>query len=89
MTKSTNLRSLSAQIIERVIEKGESLSSLLPGAQHKLSAKDSALVQELCFGVIRTLPQLEAIIGKLMERPLTGKQRVLHFLMMVGIYQLI
>lgn len=89
MTKSTNLRSLSAQLIERVIDKGESLSALLPGAQKKLAANDGALVQELCFGVVRTLPQLEAIIGKLMERPLTGKQRVLHYLIMVGLYQLI
>lgn len=89
MTKQTNLRSLSAQLIERVIDKGESLSAILPGAQKKLSDKDGALLQELCFGVLRTLPQLEAVIGKLMARPLTGKQRVLHYLIMVGLYQLL
>lgn len=89
MTKSTNLRSLSAQLIERVIDKGESLSAILPGAQKKLADKDGALLQELCFGVLRTLPQLEALIGKLMARPLTGKQRVLHYLIMVGLYQLL
>ncbi|RPD93322.1 16S rRNA (cytosine(967)-C(5))-methyltransferase RsmB [Candidatus Pantoea deserta] len=89
MTKSTNLRSLSAQLIERVIDKGESLSAILPGAQKKLTDKDGALVQEICFGVLRTLPQLEALIGKLMARPLTGKQRVLHYLIMVGLYQLL
>lgn len=89
MNKSINLRSLSAQLIERVIDKGESLNTVLPHAQKKLSDKDSALVQEICFGVLRTLPQLEALIGKLMERPLTGKQRVLHYLIMVGLYQLL
>lgn len=89
MTKSTNLRSLSAQLIERVVDKGESLNTALPAAQKKLSDKDAALVQEICFGVLRTLPQLEALTGKLMERPLTGKQRTLHFLIMVGIYQLL
>lgn len=89
MNKSTNLRSLSAQLIERVVDKGESLSTVLPTAQKKLSDKDSALVQEICFGVMRTLPQLEALIGKLMERPLKGKQRVLHYLIMVGLYQLL
>ncbi|OQP36289.1 16S rRNA (cytosine(967)-C(5))-methyltransferase RsmB [Pantoea latae] len=89
MTKSTNLRSLSAQLIERVIDKGESLSAILPAAQKKLADKDGALLQELCFGVLRTLPQLEALIGKLMARPLNGKQRVLHYLIMVGLYQLI
>ncbi|ERK05532.1 Ribosomal RNA small subunit methyltransferase B [Pantoea sp. AS-PWVM4] len=89
MKKNTNLRSLAAQLIERVVDKGESLSAILPGAQKNLSDKDGALLQELCFGVMRTLPQLEALIGKLMERPLTGKQRVLHYLIMVGLYQLL
>lgn len=89
MTKSTNLRSLSAQLIERVVDKGESLNTVLPAAQKKITDKDAALVQEICFGVLRTLPQLEALIGKLMERPLTGKQRTLHFLIMVGLYQLL
>lgn len=89
MTKSTNLRSLAAQLIERVIDKGESLSAVLPAAQKKVADKDGALLQELCFGVLRTLPQLEAVIGKLMARPLGGKQRVLHYLIMVGIYQLL
>ncbi len=89
MKKATNLRSLAAQLIERVVDKGESLSAILPGAQKTLADKDSALLQELCFGVMRTLPQLEALIGKLMERTLTGKQRVLHYLIMVGLYQLL
>lgn len=89
MKKATNLRSLAAQLIERVVDKGESLSAILPGAQKALADKDGALLQELCFGVMRTLPQLEALIGKLMERPLTGKQRVLHYLIMVGLYQVL
>jgi len=89
MKKATNLRSLAAQLIERVVDKGESLSAILPGAQKTLADKDGALLQELCFGVMRTLPQLEALIGKLMERPLTGKQRVLHYLIMVGLYQVL
>lgn len=89
MKKNTNLRSLAAQLIERVVDKGESLSAILPGAQKTISDKDGALLQELCFGVMRTLPQLEALIGKLMERTLTGKQRVLHYLLMVGLYQLL
>ena len=37
MTKSINLRSLSAQLIERVVDKGESLNTALPAAQKKLS----------------------------------------------------
>ncbi|WP_034917436.1 16S rRNA (cytosine(967)-C(5))-methyltransferase RsmB [Erwinia sp. 9145] len=88
MKKNTNLRSVAAQSIEKVVEQGQSLSNVLPAAQKSLADKDGALLQELCYGVLRTLPQLEWVIGQLMERPLTGKQRSVHFLIMVGLYQL-
>lgn len=89
MKKNTNLRSLAAQAIEQVVEKGQSLSNVLPHLQNKVADKDRALLQELSFGVLRTLPQLEWLIKKLMERPMTGKQRTVHFLLMVGLYQLL
>lgn len=89
MKKSPNIRSLAAQAIEQVVEKGHSLSNVLPALQHKVPEKDKALLQELCFGVLRTLSQLEWFIGKLMSRPMTGKQRTLHYLIMVGLYQLL
>jgi 16S rRNA m(5)C-967 methyltransferase (EC 2.1.1.-) len=88
MKKNTNLRSLAAQTIEQVVEQGQSLSNVLPAMQQKVAEKDRALLQELCFGVLRTLSQLEWLINKLMERPMTGKQRTVHFLIMVGLYQL-
>lgn len=88
MKKNTNLRSVAAQTIEKVVEQGQSLSNVLPAAQKSVGEKDAALLQELCYGVLRTLPQLEWIISKLMSRPMTGKQRTLHFLIMVGLYQL-
>lgn len=50
----------------------------------KVADKDKALLQELCFGVLRTLSQLEWLINKLMSRPMTGKQRTVHYLIMVG-----
>ncbi|WHP31711.1 16S rRNA (cytosine(967)-C(5))-methyltransferase RsmB [Trabulsiella odontotermitis] len=89
MKKNTNLRSLAAQAVEQVVEDGQSLSNVLPPLQQKVSDKDKALLQELCFGVLRTLSQLEWLINKLMSRPMTGKQRTIHYLIMVGFYQLI
>lgn len=89
MKKTINLRSIAAQAIEQVVEQGQSLSNVLPPLQQKVSDKDKALLQELCFGVLRTLPQLEFLLGQLMSRPMTGKQRSLHYLIMVGFYQLI
>ncbi|SFN74261.1 16S rRNA (cytosine967-C5)-methyltransferase [Izhakiella capsodis] len=89
MKKQNNVRSLAAVALERVVEKGESLSTILPVMQKPLNDKDGALLQELCFGVLRMLPRLEALTGQLMERTLKGKLRPLHFLIMVGLYQLI
>ncbi|WP_241570048.1 16S rRNA (cytosine(967)-C(5))-methyltransferase RsmB [Rosenbergiella collisarenosi] len=88
MKNITNLRGIAAQLVEQVIDKGQSLSTILPPAQRKLNDKDRALLQELSFGVIRYLPQLDHIILQLMDKPMKGKQRVIHYLMMVGIYQL-
>ncbi|WP_230353540.1 16S rRNA (cytosine(967)-C(5))-methyltransferase RsmB [Lelliottia sp. WAP21] len=87
--KKQNLRSMAAQAIEQVVEQGQSLSNILPPLQQKVSDKDKALLQELCFGVLRTLPQHEWLISKLMSRPMTGKQRTIHYLIMVGFYQLL
>jgi 16S rRNA (cytosine967-C5)-methyltransferase len=89
MKKNINLRSMAAQAIEQVVEKGQSLSNVLPLLQQKVSDKDKALLQELCFGVLRTLSQMEWLINKLMSRPMTGKQRTIHYLIMVGFYQLL
>lgn len=87
--KKQNLRSMAAKAVEQVIEQGQSLSNILPPLQQKVSDKDKALLQELCFGVLRTLSQLEWLINKLMSRPMTGKQRTVHYLIMVGFYQLL
>lgn len=89
MNKKLNLRSMAAQAVERVVEQGHSLSNVLPPLQQKVSDKDKALLQELCFGVLRTLSQLDWLINKLMSRPMTGKQRTVHYLIMVGFYQLL
>lgn len=89
MKKNINLRSIAAQAIEQVVEQGQSLSNVLPPLQQKVSDKDKALLQELCFGVLRVLPQLEWLINKLMSRPMAGKQRTIHYLIMIGFYQLL
>lgn len=58
MKKQLNLRSLAAQAVEQVLEQGQSLSNVLPSLQQKVSDKDKALLQELCFGVLRTLSRI-------------------------------
>ncbi|MCT8344996.1 16S rRNA (cytosine(967)-C(5))-methyltransferase RsmB [Photorhabdus kleinii] len=88
MKNTYNLRSITAKAINQVLDQGQSLSTVLPKLQQNITDKDKPLLQELSFGVLRVLPQLEWIIGQLMAKPLKGKQRILHYLLMVGIYQL-
>ncbi|UXI01270.1 16S rRNA (cytosine(967)-C(5))-methyltransferase RsmB [Photobacterium sp. TY1-4] len=83
-----NVRAAAAEVIYQVVDQGQSLSSALPAAQQHIRERDQALLQEICYGVLRWLPKLEAITQQLMEKPLKGKQRVFHHLILVGLYQL-
>ncbi|MCX8588705.1 MULTISPECIES: 16S rRNA (cytosine(967)-C(5))-methyltransferase RsmB [unclassified Gilliamella] len=84
-----NIRAVCAQAIFNVLEEGQSLSSALMTLNPKIADKDKALVQEICFGVMRVLPELNFYIHSLMNKVLTGKNRVLHYLLLVGVYQVL
>ncbi|WP_019615270.1 16S rRNA (cytosine(967)-C(5))-methyltransferase RsmB [Psychromonas ossibalaenae] len=84
-----NVRALAAKVLNQVVEQGQSLSQALPAAQQDLNPKDKALLQVLCYGVLRTLPRLDFFCRSLMSKPLKGKQRAMHFLILVGFYQLL
>ncbi|MBU1309744.1 MAG: 16S rRNA (cytosine(967)-C(5))-methyltransferase RsmB [Gammaproteobacteria bacterium] len=86
---SANLRALAARCCYEVVDGGISLSEALPKAQAQTdNTLDKALLQEICFGVLRYLPQLEAVCSQLMSKPLIKQLRPLQFLLYVGIYQL-
>lgn len=92
MKKQTVLlstRAIAAQIILQVLDQGKSLSTLIPDTQHQVKTQDLPLLQEICFGVCRVLPRLELIIKQLVDKPLKGKTRIVHCLLLVGLYQLL
>ena len=84
-----NVRALAAKAIFNVLEKGISLSVALPDQQqHLTNGKDKALLAELCYGVMRQLPQLDKCVSDCLSKPFKAKQRILHQLLLVGCYQL-
>ncbi len=84
-----NVRALAAKAIFNVLEKGVSLSVALPDQQqHLTNGKDKALLAELCYGVMRQLPQLDKCVSDCLSKPFKAKQRILHQLLLVGCYQL-
>ncbi len=85
-----NIRAVAAQTVSAVLDNGESLATALPFAQSRVdSPQDKALLQEICYGIMRELTQLEYYLTALMDKPMKGKQRIVHHLLLVGAYQLL
>ena len=84
-----NIRALAAKAIFAVLEQGISLSVALPKQQQQLqNGKDKALLAELCYGIMRHLPQIDKCVSDCLNKPFKGKQRIVHQLLLVGCYQL-
>jgi len=81
-------RAAAANALFQVLEKGESLSAALPYATDKLSEADKRLTSAISYGVLRILPSLNRLVGAKLDKPLKGKLKVLHYLLLVGAYQL-
>ncbi len=81
-------RAAAARVLGRVLDQGESLATALPTEGARLAPEDRPLVQEICYGVLRLLPRLEGYAKALLERPIKRKERPIHHLLLVGLYQL-
>ena len=83
-------RKIAAQMVLRVLDQGESLNRLLRPQLAKLSdMRQRALAQELTFGTLRWCHRLEAVLNRLLRKPLKKKDRDVHALLLVGLYQLL
>lgn len=81
------VRATAAQALYQVLVRGQSLTAVLE-QPHALEARDRALLHELCFGVLRTLPRLDALLAELLRHPLKARDQDLACLLRVGCYQL-
>jgi len=52
------------------------------------SAREHALLQEICYGVLRWQPRLEALLHALLTRPAKQLDRVVLWLLLTGLYRL-
>ncbi|HET8816771.1 MAG TPA: 16S rRNA (cytosine(967)-C(5))-methyltransferase RsmB [Pseudidiomarina sp.] len=82
-------RAAAALAIQLVLEQGRSLNQALPQVTRNLSPRDKALCQQLCFGVLRQLPELNFLVSQLLDKPLKNKTSIIQWLMLVGTYQLV
>lgn len=83
-----NVRAVAARTLAQVLGEGRSLALALPPALDQVNPRDRGLLQELCYGVCRWQPQLQALLDQLLERPLDRRETVVQALLLIGLYQL-
>ena len=90
MTKPINSRAVASQISWQIIDHGHSLDTALNNyfSDNDLSPQDRGFVQELVYGVCRWYGELDFQAQKLLRSPIRKKDRVIHFVLLTGIYQL-
>ena len=82
-------RAITALILTRIIKDRISLSIVLAENLKGISnKKDSAFIQELCYGVMRWYQQLDFIFHQLIDRNLRKKDTDIKMLLLCGFYQL-
>ncbi len=86
--QSKSPRVMAARIISQVAD-GCSLSDALSEKLAEVSPKERALVQELCYGVLRWWLRLHWIANSLLDRQLKSRDADLEALILIGIYQLL
>jgi len=68
---------------------GQSLDNALARHAEHLSEQNRAFAAELSYGLCRWYRQLHAVIAARLKKPFREKDRDLHFLLMLGAYQLL
>ncbi|MGH8372361.1 MAG: 16S rRNA (cytosine(967)-C(5))-methyltransferase RsmB [Gammaproteobacteria bacterium] len=82
-------RALAAQVLVAVLRDDMHLNSALRRLRPaELAVRDAALIQELCYGVLRFKPRLEFWLTRLLNQPLKPGELDVHTLLLVGLYQL-
>jgi 16S rRNA (cytosine967-C5)-methyltransferase len=79
---------MAACAIDSVRNGGRSLTNALQELDASVEERDRPLAQELCYGVLRTLPRQEILAKILLHKSLKREDHDLEALILVGLYQL-
>ncbi|MFV8818921.1 16S rRNA (cytosine(967)-C(5))-methyltransferase RsmB [Haliea sp. E17] len=84
---ATNPRATAAQVLGQVLA-GRSLNQALPPALARVALADRPLLQQLCYGSLRSAPTLLGLLDQLLDKPLRERDRDVQGLLLCGLYQL-
>ena len=90
MKKKSNSRALAADTAWQIIDRGQSLDAALQHCfdKHPDRQSEYGFIQELVYGVCRWYGELDAVAQTFLQKPIRSKDRVVHFALLVGLYQL-
>ena len=80
-------RATAARLMARLESGGGSLATLLPEASARLGPHDARRVRAWCHELARHHHRLDALLRPLLARPLKAKDRDLHWLLELGLWQ--
>jgi len=82
-------RACAARVLSHVITDGRSLSEALPAAVQAITdVRQRALVQELSYGTLRWYYRLDAMLQRLLKKPLKQRDADVRCVLLLGLYQL-
>jgi 16S rRNA (cytosine967-C5)-methyltransferase len=81
-------RAAAAKVISDVLRHHHSLNNTLKPILSALPDNETSFCQQLCYGVLRWQPQLQAISDQLLSKPLKAKDSDINALLLCGLYQL-
>ncbi len=85
----TSLQIAAAHVLRYVIDQGRSLDQALASQADRIGSDQVGALREMGYGGCRHYGYLNQIISSLLPRPLRQKDRTIHFLLVVGLYQII
>ncbi|MBL1293140.1 MAG: 16S rRNA (cytosine(967)-C(5))-methyltransferase RsmB [Thiotrichales bacterium] len=89
-----NIRLHALNILLQVVQKNHSLDGAIDrylqqhSAESTFADKQVGMLKELCYGVMRWWPSLQALEQRLLDKPLAAKHQDLSILIWLGLYQL-
>jgi ribosomal RNA small subunit methyltransferase RsmB len=85
---AAELHSLYCRTLLGIRQGRGSLNSWLDAETKRELGADAARLQAWCYGVCRWYHRLDAMAARLLEKPLRNKDQDIHFLILLGLYQL-
>lgn len=84
-----SLQIAAAHVLRDVIDQGRSLDQTLQAQERQVLPDQVGALREIGFGGCRHYCHLDGIISSLLSKPIRRKDRMIHFLLVAGLYQII